>query len=102
MSIQDSLYVKVPVERPAFNTELVADRAAYGLRSGQLQFIGDVSRGLACDCVCAKCGKALIAKKGSVRRHHFAHLEITGCRGSQESVLHRLAKELLAELTYVM
>jgi len=47
---------------------LATDRAAYGLRSGQLQFIGDVLRELACNCVCAECGKALVAKKGSVRR----------------------------------
>lgn len=48
--------------------------------------------------MCARCGKPLVAKKGSIRRHHFAHFEVTSCQGAAESALHMLAKELLAEL----
>lgn len=77
---------------------LANDHATYGMRDGKLFFIADVPRGLACECVCACCGRQLIAKKGSIRRHHFAHFEITDCRGASESVLHLLSKELLAEL----
>jgi hypothetical protein len=79
-----------------------SDRAAYGVRDGKPLFIEDVPRGLACDCVCACCGRPLIAKKGFERRHHFAHLEIADCRGAPESVLHLLAKELLAGLHWLM
>jgi hypothetical protein len=75
-----------------------ADHTGYGLRDGQLQFIRDVDSGLACNCVCAGCGKRLVAKKGRIREHHFAHHEVTYCRGAAESALHLLAKELLAEL----
>lgn len=74
------------------------DRAGYGIRDGQLVFIGDVSRGLACNCICARCSRRLIAKKGAKRRPHFAHHERTECRGAPESVLHRLSKELLAQM----
>src|SRR4051812_31677944 len=77
---------------------IAGDCFGYGLRDGSLLFIADVPSGLACRCVCACCRKPLIAKKGSVRRHHFAHLEVTSCQGAAESALHILAKELLAEM----
>src|SRR6185295_9242304 len=70
----------------------------YGMRDGTLLFIADVPRGLACRCVCARCSEALIAKKGPIRQHHFAHVKATTCQGAAESVLHLLAKELIAEL----
>lgn len=78
------------------------NHAAYGMRDGKLLFIADVPRGLACDCLCACCGRPLIAKKGDIRRHHFSHIEITDCRGATESVLHLLSKELLTELDSVL
>jgi hypothetical protein len=77
---------------------ITGDCTGYGKRDGKLLFIADVTSGLACGCVCARCGKPLVAKKGSVRRHHFAHFEITNCQGAAESALHILAKELLAEM----
>lgn len=75
-----------------------ADHTGYGLKSGALTFIADVPSGLACGCVCARCDQRLIAKKGPIRQHHFAHFEDTGCHGAAESALHLLARELLAEL----
>ena len=74
------------------------DQIGYGMKGGQLLFIANVARGLACGCVCYRCGKPLVAKKGSIRRHHFAHHEATDCHGAAESVLHSLAKKLIAEL----
>jgi competence protein CoiA len=53
---------------------------------------------MACGCLCPGCGQALIARKGSVRRHHFAHLMPTSCEGGVETVLHRLAKEVFSEI----
>lgn len=76
-----------------------ADHTGYGLRDGQLLFIRNVDSGLACGCYCAGCGKRLVAKKGHIRQHHFAHYEAGLCRGAAESALHLLAKELLAELS---
>ena len=75
-----------------------ANRTGYGLRNGLLHFIANVPSGLACGCLCARCGQTLIAKKGSVRQHHFAHYEVSDCQGAAESALHILAKELIAEL----
>jgi hypothetical protein len=74
------------------------DYIGYGMRDGKLLFIADVPRGLACRCVCARCGQTLVAKKGPTRQHHFAHLKVTSCHGAAESVLHLLAKELIADL----
>ena len=77
---------------------IIDDYIGYGMRDGKLLFIADVPRGLACRCVCARCRQTLIAKKGPIRQHHFAHLKVTSCHGATESVLHLLAKELIAEL----
>ncbi len=81
---------------------LVNDHVAYGKRNGKLIFIEDVPSGQACGCVCASCDQPLIAKKGAIRLHHFAHTKFTKCQGAAESVLHLLSKELLAELDAVV
>lgn len=74
----------------------------YGLRDGALVHIANVESGLACRCACVACGDRLVARKGSLRRHHFAHHVRTGCDGGNESVLHRLAKEIFLNLPYVL
>lgn len=75
-----------------------SDHAAYGVQDGKLIHISDVPRGLACKCVCAHCGRPLIAKKGRQRLHHFSHIDLTNCRGAPESILHLLCKEIFCEL----
>ena len=35
--------------------------------------IKQVERGLACQCTCFECGEAVIARKGEIKEHHFAH-----------------------------
>ena len=40
---------------------------------GRLLHIGEVPSGLACNCVCPGCGRRMVAKKGDVQAHHFAH-----------------------------
>lgn len=81
------------------SVDATSDQTGYGLKNGKLVFIADVPKGLACECLCVRCGKRLIARKGNVRQHHFAHHELSDCRGASESVLHLLAKELISELT---
>jgi len=54
----------------------------------------DAERGLACNCTCAECGDALIARLGKVRQRHFAHHTVRNCVTSDESALHRFAKEV--------
>lgn len=73
-------------------------KTAYGLRDGRLVHVSEVPRGLACGCACPACGAALLARKGKVRVHHFAHSNSAICQGAAETVLHLLAKELFLEL----
>jgi hypothetical protein len=68
----------------------------YALRAGAIVHVSEVTRGLDCGCVCACCGDALVARKGASRQHHFAHYRDSDCSGAAESLLHRLAKELLS------
>lgn len=65
------------------------------IKNGNLTHVAEVSSGLACDCECPACGKRLMAKKGSVRQQHFAHMSGTECNGAMETALHLLAKEIL-------
>lgn len=69
----------------------------YGLRNGELVRVTEVVSGLECNCICPECKAPLIARKGSVRQHHFAHSSDTNCGGGVESSLHWLAKKVLSE-----
>ncbi len=70
------------------------DQIGYALKDGQLVHISEVPRGLACTCFCVACNSKLIARKGSKRKHHFAHTFNSHCDGGIETTLHRLAKEI--------
>jgi len=68
--------------------------------NGNFISINQVSSGLACNCSCPGCGRRLIAKKGAVQAHHFAHYAEAlqdACTSAGESALHRFAKDILAE-----
>lgn len=75
---------------------------AYAKRNDKLIHVSEASRGDSCDCVCVLCGGALTAKKGPVRRHHFAHSFDSNCSGAAESVLHLLSKELIQEMSSIV
>ncbi|MDO4450352.1 MAG: competence protein CoiA family protein [Moraxella sp.] len=64
--------------------------------SDQLVSIGQVERGLACQCFCFECGESVIAKKGEINEHHFAHASNKeSCHIHPESILHKYAKEVI-------
>ena len=65
-------------------------------KDGEVVHISQVDRGVACQCICDQCGAPLIAKKGSILVHHFAH-ENSECQGNQETLLHLKAKEIIEE-----
>lgn len=67
----------------------------FGIKEGKVIKITDVKSGLACDCYCPACGAKLIAKKGKVKQHHFAHYRIKECKGYLETTLHLASKEIL-------
>ncbi len=75
-------------------THLDKNTSAYGLSDSQLMHIEQVESGLSCNCNCIACGDRLVAKKGEVKKHHFAHhsMDAGDCR---ESTLHKICKHIL-------
>lgn len=62
----------------------------------KLIHISQVPRGLACNCFCPCCKSPLLAKKGNVNVHHFAHAKGSeDCKHGYESAVHLLAKSVL-------
>lgn len=60
--------------------------------------IEQATRGLACQCFCFECGEAVIAKKGEIKEHHFAHANNKeSCNIRPESILHKYAKQVIME-----
>lgn len=76
----------------------VPQNTAYAKHNGILIHVSEASRGASCGCVCVVCGGFLIAKKGRLRTHHFAHFKETNCIGAAETILHMLSKELIQEM----
>lgn len=68
----------------------------YGQRNEMVMHVDDVSSGLACDCTCLGCGNQLVARKGEVNRHHFAH-HVQSENPCCESIVHKLSKEIIRE-----
>jgi len=70
----------------------------YGLKDDKLIHINDVQQGRECNCICPNCGANLVAKKGRINEHHFAH-ESKECdiTIAQETVLHLIAKDIFSE-----
>lgn len=63
--------------------------------------------GVACNCICASCGKTLVAKLGHGKRvPHFAHYTeqsvVCSVKAANESALHKLAKQILCESNSVV
>lgn len=65
--------------------------------SGKMIDIADAQNGLGCDCTCACCGEALIARQGKIKAWCFAHQSGSDCAGALESALHKAAKQVLED-----
>jgi hypothetical protein len=63
--------------------------------NGSLIHISEVEGGLHEDCRCPLCNRSLVARRGSLKVHHFAHATESNCE--PETVMHLLGKQLLAE-----
>lgn len=70
---------------------------SFGMKDGELVCIDEVARGLECGCHCPHCGGKLIARKGEVNQHHFAHYKVENCGKGLETALHLLGKQVLQE-----
>lgn len=69
----------------------------YALQNGKLVSIEDVESGLACNCFCPACNGKLVARKGEIRKPHFAHYKVEDCKHGAETALHLAAKEIIME-----
>lgn len=66
-------------------------------KKGFLVHIDSVPNGNGCGCVCPSCNGALCARnEGKKNDHHFAH-QNGDCEKGVESVLHKMAKDILCE-----
>lgn len=72
----------------------------YGLdrKTGVLRHISDVPSGAKCACDCIACGKPLEARKGSVRKHHFAHESNYECLYAAEVAVYKAAADVITGL----
>lgn len=68
----------------------------FGLRDGVLVHVSSVERGLKCVCHCPGCNAPLMAKKGEIAAHHFAHKADTSCSYQPETALHEYAKQIIS------
>lgn len=64
---------------------------------GRLVDVSAVDSGLIEEATCPACEGKLVAKKGMLRSHHFAHYSATTCSGALETALHRAAKQVLID-----
>lgn len=72
-------------------------------KRGELVHVEDVPNGKSCECHCPYCNEPMIAKNGGkIVEHHFAHFSGAECEGYVETVLHLLAKEIIAEEKCIM
>lgn len=62
-----------------------------------LVHVDSVAKGKDCGCRCPICEYPLSARQGQIRASHFAHLNNHDCKGSDETILHQMAKEVLLE-----
>lgn len=72
----------------------------YGLDSDdRIVHVDAVPRGKACGARCASCDSELVAKKGDVRIHHFAHQQANGhgCEGWLHSTAKRILSQRIAD-----
>lgn len=69
---------------------------------GVITYIGEVERGLNCNCTCPSCNANLIAKQGPVRDWHFAHSAQHNCINGAESALHLAAKQVVLSSSKIL
>lgn len=70
------------------------------MKNGMMTSISEVSSGLTCECTCPCCGRKLVARKGTLKAHHFAHHAghpDESCNFAAETILHQFAKQVIEE-----
>ena len=71
-------------------------------REGKTVCVSEVPKGKDCGCFCPFCDAELIARKGEVRMHHFAHIKGMECQYGYEASVHLLAKEVFQQTKTIL
>lgn len=95
-SVVRQLYLTKGLQRVIIDT-ILPFKLPYGMKQGVLTHVREVKSGLECECVCPACGARLIARKGKIRQHHFAHASDSECKYGVETALHLAAKKILEQ-----
>ena len=77
------------------------NKLPFGLKNSQLVHISDVEPGLKCECFCPACRHPLVAKKGRIKIHHFAHDRSSQCKHAYETSIHLAAKKVIEQAGYI-
>ena len=75
-----------------------SDRPIYfgiATETGELLSVDNAARGRACSCICPSCGTKLLARKGEIKKHHFAHEINKECLYGAEISIYHAFYELL-------
>lgn len=70
---------------------------AQHIETEKIVYIRNAKNGLSCNCRCVACGERLEAIQGKVRQWHYRHNTNINCNGGQETAIHKLAKQIIAE-----
>ena len=65
--------------------------------TGELKHISEVPSGQKCNCICAACLQPFKARKGTRRRHHFAHVSNYECMYASEVAIYKAIAEALKQ-----
>jgi hypothetical protein len=74
----------------------------FGEKDGIQYDVTEVPQGLRCGCHCPYCKAPLIARKGNILRHHFAHTSGADCAGGLETSVHQAAKQIVQQSKSLM
>ncbi len=79
---------------------------AYSEKLKRLVLIADIDKeqnGLACNCTCPECGSPLVAKfyEKLDRANHFAHFNSIATQKCNETALHLMGKQLIAQMNFI-
>lgn len=76
-------------------------KIVFAYQHGKIVSVDEVPIGEACQCVCPSCYGKLVARKGEVKAHHFAHKGGVECIGAFEASLRLAAVKILSEAPYI-
>jgi hypothetical protein len=72
-------------------------KMALHVPSGIFRHVDQAENGGACQCQCPQCGENLIAVHPKEYQSHYRHESNVDCKGAQETAIHKLAKQIIAE-----